>query len=84
MATSSSDYSITVEACVRDAQRLKYVWTLRLNGFKKGGHYIYIYHITKGRVTPGHCVANPAEPIVIDSWDAKLFDVSKQDEYRFR
>ena len=83
---SSTDYSIAVDACVLDAQRSKFVWTLRLNGFKEG-QYIYIYRITKGklsRITTGHRVTEPTQPVVVDSWEASLFDVSKQGEYCFR
>ncbi len=81
--TAATGYSVIVEACVREAQSSKFVWTLRLNGFQKG-HCIYIFHISKGRITAGHSITDPTQPIVIDSWNADLFDVSKQDEYHFR
>ena len=80
--TSASEYSITVESCVR--QGSKFVWTLLLKGFKEG-EYIYIYRNSEKVTTAGHCIKNPAAPIVIDSWEADLFkDVSKQEEYHFR
>jgi hypothetical protein len=81
--STASDYRVVVESCVRHSQGLKFEWTLRLTGFNKG-NYIYIYHTTKGQITKGHCIENPAAPIVISSWNANLFDLSKREEYRFR
>lgn len=79
--TSASEYSLTVEFCVRQGSKI--VWTLMSKGFKEG-EYIYIYRNSK-RITAGHCIKNPASPIVIDSWEASLFeDVSKHEEYHFR
>jgi hypothetical protein len=79
--SSASDYRVVVESCVR--QGLKFEWTLRLTGFNKG-NYIYIYHATKGQITKGHCIETPTAKIVISSWNADLFDLSKREEYRFR
>jgi hypothetical protein len=82
--SSASDYRVAVESCVRSSQGSKFEWTLRLNGFKEG-NYIYIYRTTKGQITKkGHCIENPTAPVVISSWNADLFDVSKHEEYRFR
>ena len=80
-SASEIEYSLTVEFCYRQGSKI--VWTLMSKGFKEG-EYIYIYRNSK-RITAGHCIKNPASPIVIDSWEASLFeDVSKQEEYHFR
>jgi hypothetical protein len=80
-SASEIEYSLTVEFCVRQGSKI--VWTLMSKGFKEG-EYIYIYRNSK-RITAGHCIKNPASPIVIDSWESSLFeDVSKQEEYHFR